>query len=179
VIGTKAYQERMFCNFSLSERVPQDHFLGKVAEAVDLSFCAKVGEASLRLHRATGYRDTIPGFSRSLNYRVGFTTDTAFSDSTAQLWRTYDYLVTTTDFSGNESSPSNEAAGIRYMTGDANADGVIDVGDIVYLINYLFKTEPAPSPLPAGDATCDGNVDVGDIVYLINYLFKGGPPPSC
>ncbi|HEX7401110.1 MAG TPA: dockerin type I repeat-containing protein [candidate division Zixibacteria bacterium] len=63
--------------------------------------------------------------------------------------------------------------------GDANADAVIDVGDVVYLINYLFKSGPVPSPLEAGDVNCDGNVDVGDVVYLINYLFKGGPPPAC
>ena len=67
-----------------------------------------------------------------------------------------------------------------YLSGDANSDWNITVGDIVYLINYLYKYGPAPVPaLPAGDATCNGMVDVGDVVYLINYLFKGGLPPSC
>lgn len=74
-------------------------------------------------------------------------------------------------------------AGYVYSTfvqhGDVNADGVIDVGDVVYLINYLFKGGLAPNPLLAGDATCDGTVDVGDVVYLINYLFKNGPAPDC
>ncbi|HEX7401583.1 MAG TPA: LamG-like jellyroll fold domain-containing protein [candidate division Zixibacteria bacterium] len=65
------------------------------------------------------------------------------------------------------------------LRGDANGDEVIDVGDVVYVINYLFKGGPEPDPVAAGDATCDGVVDVGDVVYLINYLFKGGPPPSC
>jgi transposase len=37
-VGTKVYQEKMFYNFSLSERVPPDHFLRKVAKVVDLSF---------------------------------------------------------------------------------------------------------------------------------------------
>ncbi|MFH1335875.1 MAG: FG-GAP-like repeat-containing protein [Candidatus Zixiibacteriota bacterium] len=69
-----------------------------------------------------------------------------------------------------------EAAFIR---GDATGDGKIDIGDVVYLINYLYKNGTAPNPLAAGDATCDGKVDVGDIVYLINYLFKNGPPPPC
>jgi len=68
---------------------------------------------------------------------------------------------------------------IGAKTGDTNGDGIIDVGDVVYLINYLFKTGPAPFPLASGDCNCDDNVDVGDIVYLINYLFKGGTPPSC
>ena len=67
----------------------------------------------------------------------------------------------------------------EYIRGDANGDGVIDVGDVVYLINYLYKNGPPPVPIEAGDANCDDVVDVGDVVYLINYLFKGGPPPSC
>lgn len=68
---------------------------------------------------------------------------------------------------------------ILFKTGDVNADGIIDVGDVVYLINYLFKSGPDPIPLLAGDATCEGFVNVGDVVFLINYLFRGGPAPSC
>lgn len=68
---------------------------------------------------------------------------------------------------------------LTYLHGDANGDRLIDVGDVVYLINYLYKNGSAPNPLQAGDATCDSVVDVGDVVYLINYLFKSGPAPSC
>ena len=69
---------------------------------------------------------------------------------------------------------------VQFLCGDANKDGVVDVGDVVYLINYLYKNGPAPVPiLKAGDASCDGVVDVGDVVYLINYLFKNGPEPCC
>ena len=66
-----------------------------------------------------------------------------------------------------------------FLRGDATADGVVDVGDVVFLINYLFKDGLPPFPLDAGDVNCDGAVDVGDVVYLINYLFKGGPAPGC
>jgi len=64
-----------------------------------------------------------------------------------------------------------------FIRGDANGDGVINVNDVVYLINYLFIGGPAPNPLQAGDANSDGLVNVNDVVYLINYLFIGGPPP--
>jgi len=66
-----------------------------------------------------------------------------------------------------------------YIAGDANGDGQTDVGDVVYLINYLFKGGNAPNPTGSGDTNCDGKVDIGDVVYLINYLFKSGPPPTC
>jgi len=66
-----------------------------------------------------------------------------------------------------------------YLCGDANADGIIDIGDVVYLINYLYKDGLAPDPLEAGNVNCDGVIDLGDVVYLINYLYKNGLPPGC
>jgi len=66
-----------------------------------------------------------------------------------------------------------------YITGDANGDKVVNVTDVVYLINYLFKGGSAPVPLSTGDVNCDGKVTVSDVIYLINYLFKGGPKPAC
>ena len=63
------------------------------------------------------------------------------------------------------------------LRGDANYDGTTDVGDVVYLINYLYKGGPSPKPTLAGDVNIDEVVDVGDVVYLINYLYKNGPSP--
>lgn len=66
---------------------------------------------------------------------------------------------------------------LGYTCGDTNGDGVVDLGDVVYLISYLYKGGPAPNPLEVGDATCDGVIDIGDVVYLIEYLYRNGPPP--
>jgi hypothetical protein len=67
---------------------------------------------------------------------------------------------------------------ISGTPGDVTGDGSVDVADVVYLINYLFKSGPAPHPLLTGDSNGDGNVDVADVIYLINYLYKGGPQPG-
>ncbi|MCJ7458010.1 MAG: dockerin type I repeat-containing protein [candidate division Zixibacteria bacterium] len=64
-----------------------------------------------------------------------------------------------------------------YLCGDCNGDGFINVADVVYAINYLFKGGPSMKPLVAGEVNCDGKVTVSDVVYTINYLFKGGPKP--
>jgi len=64
-----------------------------------------------------------------------------------------------------------------FSRGDVNGDGEINSGDVVYLINYLFKEGPQPQPWESGDVNCDGVINSSDVVYLINYLFKGGPPP--
>lgn len=66
-----------------------------------------------------------------------------------------------------------------FIAGDANGDDVINIGDPVFLINYIFKGGPAPDPHDSGDANCDDTVNIGDAVFLINYIFGGGPPPSC
>ncbi|MGB7063337.1 MAG: dockerin type I repeat-containing protein [Candidatus Zixiibacteriota bacterium] len=63
--------------------------------------------------------------------------------------------------------------------GDCNADGVVDIGDIVYLIGYLYRGGAPPTPPEVGDTNCDGIVDIGDVVRLIGYLYRGEPPPSC
>ncbi|MGB7063336.1 MAG: dockerin type I repeat-containing protein [Candidatus Zixiibacteriota bacterium] len=63
--------------------------------------------------------------------------------------------------------------------GDCNCDGIVDIGDVVYLIGYLYRNGPAPTLTEVGDSNCDGIVDVGDVVRLIGYLYKGEPPPSC
>jgi hypothetical protein len=76
-------------------------------------------------------------------------------------------------------------ATIKYITitclcGDANQDAIVDIGDIVYLINYVFYGGAEPQPnLYCNDVNADGVVDIGDIVYLINYVFYGGAEPSC
>ncbi|MGB8657299.1 MAG: dockerin type I domain-containing protein [Candidatus Zixiibacteriota bacterium] len=64
-----------------------------------------------------------------------------------------------------------------YLCGDANSDGVINAGDVVYLVSYLYRRGPAPVPLEGGDVTRDGIVNAGDVVFLVTYLYRGGPPP--
>jgi hypothetical protein len=55
----------------------------------------------------------------------------------------------------------------------------IDLGDVVYLVNYVYKAGPPPSPICMGDCapSHDGMVDAEDLVYLIQYLYQGGLPP--
>jgi len=63
--------------------------------------------------------------------------------------------------------------------GNCNGDNSINILDIVYLINYKYKSGPPPIPYDtcSGDANCDCRVDILDIVKLINYKYKEGPAP--
>ena len=66
---------------------------------------------------------------------------------------------------------------VHFLCGDDNGDGIVNVGDVVYEVSYLFRNGPAPSPRAAGDVNCDGIENLGDIVYKVSYLYRGGPPP--
>jgi hypothetical protein len=71
----------------------------------------------------------------------------------------------------------NDGCAFETLCGDADPNEGINVADVVYLINYIFKGGPAPEPLCKGDADGDGAVNIADAVYLVNYIFKGGPAP--
>ena len=62
--------------------------------------------------------------------------------------------------------------------GDVNDNGLVNSSDLIYYVNYIFKSGPEPQPRrAAGDVNCTGGLTGGDFIYLVNYLFKGGPAP--
>ena len=64
------------------------------------------------------------------------------------------------------------------LTGDVDYTAAITAGDIIYLVNYVFKGGPAPLPCAAaGDVNCDGKIVSADVIGLVNYVFKSGPSP--
>ena len=66
-----------------------------------------------------------------------------------------------------------------WICGDVDGSGSIDVGDLTFLVAYLFQSGPTPPVLVAGDVDGSGSIDVGDLTFLVTYLFQGGPPPGC
>ena len=65
------------------------------------------------------------------------------------------------------------------LCGDIDGNESINLLDVVYLINYLYKGGPPPAILNLADVNNSGSVNLLDATYLINYLYKGGPPPNC
>jgi aminopeptidase N len=93
----------------------------------------------------------------------------------------FDFTVRATDSSSPNKTDTQElyivVTEVQYINGDVNHDLVVDVGDVVYLVNYLYESGPEPLPLESGDVNCDGIINIGDVIYLVNYLYRGGPPP--
>ncbi len=69
--------------------------------------------------------------------------------------------------------------GFSFLCGDANNDDVINILDVVFLINYIYKNGPDPAIPESIDVNNDENANILDIVFLINFLYKNGPYPAC
>ena len=65
----------------------------------------------------------------------------------------------------------------KVEQGDITGDGIFDVSDLMYLINYLYKSGPQPRPLQNANVNGDGTINIADVIYLVNYIYRAGPPP--
>ena len=54
--------------------------------------------------------------------------------------------------------------------GDVNADGIVDISDVVAIINQMAGTASWPDANVNGDET----VDISDVVSVINIMASGG-----
>ncbi len=133
-----------------------------------------------------------------------------YGDGTISDW-TGPYPSTSV-VNGSHSWPSNGSYDVRMQTKDVfnyeapwsapltvtviccenpgNVDhvigpgGAVDVSDLTFLVNYLFKGGILPPCTEEGNVDSvigpGGPIDVSDLTFLVNYLFKGGPtPPPC
>ena len=66
----------------------------------------------------------------------------------------------------------------EFRRGDVNADGRLDIGDVIFLFQYLFTGQSAPTCEKAADCDDKGQVDVSDASYLLSYLLFGGAAPA-
>lgn len=60
----------------------------------------------------------------------------------------------------------------RFLRGDSNDDGSVDISDAVSVLGYLFQGGNAPYCADAADANDDGQVDIGDPILILRSLFQ-------
>jgi hypothetical protein len=121
-------------------------------------------------------------YSQDADFTTGVVTagltDTSYSVSLT--WGTYYWHVKSINLCGDESDYQDTPFSVNvFRIGDASGDGIVDVSDVIYLINYLYKSGPVPVPLESANVSGDEIVDISDAIFLLNYLFKHGSTPSC
>jgi predicted outer membrane repeat protein len=66
-----------------------------------------------------------------------------------------------------------------YLRGDGNGDGGMDIGDVTFVIGFLFLGGSAfPSCEKSADTDDNGNIEISDAICLLSFLFLDGPSPG-
>jgi hypothetical protein len=74
--------------------------------------------------------------------------------------------------------------GLRFLRGDSNGDGTVNLSDAVSVLGYLFLGSKEPPCFDAADADDTGRVEITDAIFLLGALFLGqgkipSPYPEC
>ncbi|KAA3634496.1 MAG: hypothetical protein DWP97_06855, partial [Calditrichaeota bacterium] len=84
---------------------------------------------------------------------------------------------------GQEDSNTNGVGDVcDYICGDIdNSKGAPDIGDLVYLVEFMFGTPqgPAPAFFNAADVDSSTEIDIADMVYLVDFMFNSGAGLNC
>jgi|GEM_PF-7014812 len=67
---------------------------------------------------------------------------------------------------------------LKYVQGDANQDGVVDITDAINILEWRYEGKPLASAsdiMNHADINMDGEIDMSDSITLISFLFSGGP----
>jgi hypothetical protein len=100
-----------------------------------------------------------------------------FIPDAADDGQTFEFRVTVTDNCGGEDQCQLFVEVAAPLCGDCDGNGIVNVSDAVYLINYVFGGGLPPNPPSVADVDCNQIVNISDAVYEISYIFGGGPAP--
>ena len=67
---------------------------------------------------------------------------------------------------------------IRFIRGDADANGALQLTDGIRILNALFMGSSMPGCLDAGDADDNGVIQLTDGIVIFQFLFLGGAMPA-
>lgn len=68
----------------------------------------------------------------------------------------------------------------RFVRGDTNADGSVNMTDAIFVLNYLFLGGPEPPCMDAADVDDNGGdqPNITDGIRILGWLFLGGVEPA-
>ena len=128
-----------------------------------------------------GIEDMQAGTGSILNTFFTIQSGDATDYATIELDDLGSYVRMFTSNEYGDYAPAGIAGTIRlpYICGDADCDKAVNILDVVYIINYIYKNGTEPDPLDAADVNSDTYINILDVVYVINFIYKSGPVPDC
>lgn len=96
--------------------------------------------------------------------------------------------VTATDACGNTAieevtveidtswCPPPGETGAPFLRGDSDANGIVNLGDVLHAAHHVLGRRSAGPCQDAMDSDDDGLLTLGDPIYLMVFLYLGGPP---
>ena len=69
--------------------------------------------------------------------------------------------------------------GCDYACGDVNGSGKLNLLDVAYIINYLYRGGPAPVGTGLDDVDNSGSINLLDVSRIIDLLYRKGPVLHC
>lgn len=195
MMGRKGFQGKWFYNFSLEERVPQDHFLRAVRRAVDFSFVRGMVRQTYS-HTGAPSVDPVVVFKMALlGYLYGITSErrlaAEFRLDLAYLWFVgYELDEIPPDHSILSKARARYGVpayrqSFNEIVRQCTEQGLVD-GDRVYLDASLVKANASPDSL-VSRSLCGQLPSVDDYVHRLwteNESPDGeggddpGPPPE-
>jgi hypothetical protein len=100
---------------------------------------------------------------------------------TAGLLPQFDTVKATVTTAGETVQLASTPTVLFYGCGDINGDfGTLNILDLNFLVNYIFRSGPLPSIPETGDLDgAGGNPNILDLNLLVNYIFRSGVKPNC
>ncbi len=94
------------------------------------------------------------------------------------LAQEYYWRVIAKDNTNLSSPPSNVLIFWTWTPGDVDHSNNVDILDLTYLVDFIFRGGPGVTPAFIGDMNGDcSNVNILDLTYMVDFIFRGGAPP--
>ena len=165
-------------------------FDGLPAEPWDLNSVVLEPESGLllvRLDNSLGYELDLD--TPTVLVEISFTVAVPCRTGLSLVWDTARYAVpaevlsftdTMETFGPEFDAGLNETVVLPYIPGEVDGQPAVDIGDVTYLVGYLFLDGAGACVANAADLNgdCEGP-DIGDLTALIRYLFAQGEEPRC
>ena len=109
--------------------------------------------------------------SQDVETELGFVSN-GLSEPTVTVTGALQVLVS------HDVTPVQVVVPTRFVRGDVNENGSVNIGDAVVLLRRMFGLDPNGGCMAASDTDADGELDISDAIRLVTYLFSGGLAPS-